>query len=448
MKGARISGVLLAAVLGTAGVWAAEPTTRPSAPNKNYPLPYPPVLPGGAAIVVDRSEEFLKPIAELKEGVLIAKEPPTIVFGYYPGQEYAGNPWSNWGEGCFAAGKYYSAIGDHLAPQGTALVYEFDPNTYTHRIIADVKKTLIDAGEVNDQQRYAPGKVHSRIRMGDDGWLYYATHRGSTKATSDANGYKGDWILRTDPKTAKTEVVATGPVAKHALPTSGLDPKRMIFYGGTAPGSDAVMTEIQFLAFDLKARKPLLVAADGPKRSAIFSASNGKVYWDGRRYDPATNKIEPCPAAPDVRSSTDETAAGIVYGTTMRSAEIWAFNVKTETLEVLGDGAVNAQTYITSMVIDPSGRYLYYVPGAHGKASADGTPVVQFDIKTRKPKVIAFLSPFYKQKYGYTPDGTYGIALDEKGESLFVTWNGFRTGQPKFWESCAITMIRIPASER
>lgn len=413
--------------------------------KKNYPLSYPPKLPGGEAMVTDTSPDFIKAPATLKAGVLVATAAPTIVFGFIPGQDHPGKPWSNWGEGSFAAGKYYSAVGDHLSPQGDALITEFDPQTKTIKVLANVAKVL--QGQVTDAGHYMPGKVHSRISMGSDGWLYYATHRGSSKATTDAYGYRGDWILRTNPKTGVSEVVAAAPVPKHAIPMSGLDAKRMIFYGGTAAGGDAEAQSVQFLAYDLKARKPLLIADDGPKRAAIFTKA-GPVYWDGKRYNPDTNKIEPCPGVPEPRSATEETPDGKVYGTTDRSAEIWEFDVKTEKVKMIGDGAVGQQGYVASMVVDPSGRYLYYVPGAHGKASSEGTPVVQFDVQTKKPKVIAFLTPYYKDKYNYTPDGTYSVALDDKGENLFITWNGFRTGQPRFWESCALTMIQIPASER
>jgi hypothetical protein len=413
-----------------------------------YPLPYPPALPGGQTVVTDESADLLKPPPGLREGVAIAKTPPRIDFLYYPGQDHAGKPWSDWGEGCVADGKFYSAIGDHLSPRGTGLVYEYDPASKKLRVLADVRKFLEEGGHLPPGSDYTPGKIHSKVQMGSDGWLYYATHRGSTKVTSNEHRYEGDWVLRTHPATGKTEVVMRGPVPKHSIPTSVLDPRRLIFYAGTAPGTHAEKQDVQFFALDVKSGKVLLAAGDGPKRSAILSSSTGRLYWDGKKYDPKTNRITDCPAAPGVRSATWETPQAVVYGTTERSADVWAFNVKDETLTQLGSGAVGKQEYTTSMAADPTGRYLYYVPGAHGKAAGDGTPVVQFDVKARKPKVLAFLAPYYAAKYGYTPDGTFGVALDEKGETLFVTWNGMRKGQPKFWESCAMTAIHIPASER
>ena len=104
-------------------------------------------------------------------------------------------------------------------------------------------------------------------------------------------------------------------------------------------------------------------------------------------------------------------------------------------------------SYITALKIDPTGRYLYYIPGAHGGADKDGTPVVQYDTKNKTKKVIAFLHPFYKDKYGVAVVGTYSYALSPKGDDLYVTWNANRSAS-KAWDTCALTVIRIPESER
>ena len=107
-----------------------------------------------------------------------------------------------------------------------------------------------------------------------------------------------------------------------------------------------------------------------------------------------------------------------------------------------------SQEYIASIEADPTGRYLYYVPGAHGGAAGDGTPIVQYDVQTGKKKVLAFLHELFWEKYGYALDGSFGSALDEKGERLFISWDGWRKGQPRGWESCSLTVLHIPASER
>ena len=423
---------------------------------------YPPALPAGATIVTDTGPELLKPLAELKPGVKIAKTPPTIDFMYFPGQDYPGKPWSVWGDGCTVGAKYYTAIGDHMAPKGTARVFEYDPAKRSLRMLVDLKTFLEASGQLPSSMNYIPAKIHSRIDLGSDGWLYYSGHRGSPGTTTDANGFQGDWIFRTHPETGKSEIVASHPVEKHVIPCSLLDPERMIFYGGTAAGKNAKDQGIQFFAYDVRNKKLLYSGPDGPARYMFLATSTGRLYYAPggeavssplMRFDPAKSpQPEPVGGEIGLRSATFETPQGFVYTVSKDAdATLWSFETKTEKIRKLGPLAVAEQSYITSLDVDPTGRYLYYVAGAHGRGAGEGTPIVQYDVQTQTKKVIAFLHPFYQKKYGYTPDGTFSSALDASGETLFITWNGTRNPNPQgasTWESCALTVIHIPASER
>ena len=415
---------------------------------------FPPSLPGGQEVMTDTSDEFLKPPATLRPDVAVAKTPPTIDFLFYPGQRYPGNPWSNWGDSVAANGKYYASIGDHLAPAGNAFVFEYDPATRKMRQLADVRKLLGLA-----DGHYTPGKIHGRLDVGSDGWIYFSTHRGSTRVTTDAFHYEGDWILRCDPASGRAEVVAHGPVPKHCIPCSVLDPQRLIFYGGTAPGTGKDSEGIQFFAYDVKARKNLYSGPNGPARYMMLARSTGRLYFtpgkEGEgalmRFDPAKGGApEPVGGSIGLRAATEETPDGFIYtvssGQGGAEATIYAFNTKTEQVEALGSAAVGTQSYITSIDADPTGRFLYYVPGAHGGSEKDGSPVVQFDVKTRRKKVIAFLHSFYAAKAGCTLKGTFSSAVDPAGDKLYITWNNSRGS--KAWDSCVLTVIHIPASER
>lgn len=417
-------------------------------------ISFPPVLPGGAQVVTDTSEKFLNSTGTLLPGVAVAKSSPTIDFLFYPGQNYPGKPWSNWGDSIAVNGKYYASIGDHLAPAGNAFVFEYDPATRKIRQLVDVRKVLgLPDGH------YTPGKIHGRLDLGSDGWLYFSTHRGSTRVTTDQFHYQGDWIIRCEPASGRTEIVAHGPVPKHCIPTSVLDPQRLIFYGGTAPGTGEEEAGIQFFAYDLRARKLLYSGPRGPSRYMIFARTTGRVYFTpGKAAEGALMRFDPekggapeeIAASIGLRAATEETADGIVYtvstGQGGREAELYAFNTRTEQVERLGPAAVGTQSYITSIDADPTGRFLYYVPGAHGGSERDGCPVVQFDVKTRQRKVIAFLHPFYAEKYGCTLKGTFSSALDPAGDKLYITWNNSRGS--KVWDSCVLTVLHIPASER
>ena len=437
------AALLVAPPALTQGVGEAGPT-------------FPPALPGAKEYVTDSSSRFLVPARTLRPGVSVAETAPVIDFLVYPLQTYPGDPWSVWGDGSAVEGKYYSAIGDHRSPRGTAYVFEYDSARRRLRLLADIRKSLESCGALVPGMDYTPGKVHSRIDLGNDGWLYYATHRGSPRTTTDEYGYKGDWILRTHPGTGTTEIVASHPVPKHAIPNSVLDPDRLIFYGGTAAGRDAPIQGVHFFAYDVRAGNLLYWGPGGPPRYMLFARSSGRVYFTSAeagtgtlmRYDPAKGRgPETVGGMIGIRAATRETPRGYIYTVTQDDqATLWSFNTRTEEIDNLGPAVVGEQSYVTSLDADPTGRYLYYTPGAHGGSEVDGTPVVQFDTETQRRKVIAFLHPFYEEKYGCTLKGTFSSAVDARGDKLYITWNSSRG--TKVWDSCWLTVIHIPESER
>jgi len=419
---------------------------------------FPPKLPGGKQVVTDRSKKFLRPTAELKPGVKIAQTPPEVDFLYYPGQDYPGNPWSAWGDGLVVGETYYSAIGDHKAPGGNAFVYRYDTAGKRLRQLVDLRRVL----QMPDGH-YTPGKIHSRIDLGDDGWLYFSTHRGSTRVTTDEYHYRGDWILRCEPEQNRVEIVAQAPLARQCMPTSVLDPVRRIFYAGTADG-DYRNKRVQFLAYDTVRRKLLYHDDRGPRRYMIFARSTGRVYFvptepDGTcpspgrlvRFDPEQpGRPVPIDAQLGLRSATQETPQGIVY--TVDGDNLWAFDVRKERAKHLGPAVVGGETYVTSIDADPkTGRYLYYIAGAHGGSYRDGTPLVQYDVNTRSRKVIAFLHPFYSEAYGFVPMGTYSSAVSPEGDKVYLTVNGNCGGGPEGrirFNTCALLVVHVPESER
>lgn len=465
----RASLFLLAALISAdvalaqaANTKVQDAKAKRAAAAKKDEVTYPPVLPGDKQVVTDTSPDFLKATSDLKPGVVIAKAVPTVDFMYYPGQNYPGKPWSNWGDSVAANGKYYSGIGDHLAigakgdgadGTGTGFVFEYDPAKKSLRELVNTTKLL-----KLPEGHYTPSKVHSRIDMGSDGKIYFSTHRGSPNAAVDKYHYEGDWIFRCDPKSGQTEVVARVPVAKHSCPNSVLDPDRLIFYGGTAAGPDSPHQGVWFFAYDCKNKKLLYAGENGPSRYMMFAKSTGRLYYvagnsDGQlmRYDPAVGgSPEPVGKEIGIRAATEETPQGMIYtvsiGQGKGDAELWSFNTKTEEVKQLGSAPVGTNAYIASLDADPTGRYLYYNAGAHGGSDRDGTPIVQYDVKTGQRKVIAFLHPFYQEKYGCTLRGTYGTAIDPAGDKLYATFNVSRGS--KAWDCCGLAVIHIPASER
>jgi len=420
-------------------------------------LAWPPVLPGGEAVISATSPDLLKPVAKLNDGVTIAKTAPEIDFLYFDCQTYPGNPWSVWGDGLAVGDHYYTSIGDHLAPRGNAFVYDYDSSKKQLRLLTDLR-SIIKVPEPN----YTPGKIHSRLTLGSDGWLYFSTHRGSTRATTAANGFSGSWILRCHPDDGRGEVVAHAPLANQCLPTGELDPQRLIFYAGTADG-DYQKKEVKFLAYDTTKKRVIYTDDHGPYRAMIFALSSGRLYFQreaGRgigaplvRFDPAApGKPVEIPAELGLRAATRESRDGKVY--TVDGDQLWEFDTKSETARALGGLVAGAENYITSINLDPpTERFLYFVAGSHGGSYNDGSPLVQYDIKNRSRKVIAFLHPFCQQRFGFTAMGSYATAVSPDGDKVYITWHGNRGGpDPRrnklVFNTCALTVVHIPASER
>ena len=403
-------------------------------------------------VVTHTSELFLVPPDSLKGGdFTIASVPPTIDFAFYPEQTYPGKPWSDWGDNIMAGDIWYSAIGDHIWN-----CYLFAYDTSEKKLV-----TVLNVGEFlgMPEGHYSPGKIHSRIDLGSDGWLYFATHRGSTKVTNDEYHYQGDWILRHHPESGRTEIVSHGPVGKECIPVSVLDPERLIFYGGTQQSK-------LFFAYDIKKRQLLYKSneKEGPYRYMMFSKSTGYVYFlqkdyeTLRRYDPSTNTVTVTDAKIGIRSATQETPDGYIYAVaTRRDGRIYRFDVKTEEVVEIGNAALvgpgyTTKAYVTTLDVDKTGTFLYYCAGnAHGNSDLGGSPVVQFNVKTGVKKVIAFLHPYFDRHQFFAPEGTFGSSLSPKGDVLYITWNGRRSDieQPRraTWY-CAMTAIHIPESER
>ena len=160
---------------------------------------------------------------------------------------------------------------------------------------------------------------------------------------------------------------------------------------------------------------------------------------------------------------------GLFWGITY-SGEIFSYDPEKE--EVKGHGLIWPGYDLYSCTIDrsPGGRYLYYTIGAHSRAYLYGSPVIQYDIKTGKRKVLAFLYQHFYDKFGYIPGGSYAFKLDDKGEKLFMMWNGdfndaealkekggwdpkdiSTYGMPSNLDAfghCAVFVLNIPDSER
>jgi sugar lactone lactonase YvrE len=157
---------------------------------------------------------------------------------------------------------------------------------------------------------------------------------------------------------------------------------------------------------------------------------------------------------PGLRCISREAADGSFYGVTYTSNELFRYSTKDDSIKMLGPSWLLG-TYTTVIELSPDEKYLYYLPGAHGGAHKNGTPVMQYDIATGTRKVLAFLGPTLAKEHEYTPSGTYGVKLTPDGGTLYVNFNGDpsdrflvdKMRQDGFGLT-SFAVIRIPESER
>ena len=93
-----------------------------------------------------------------------------------------------------------------------------------------------------------------------------------------------------------------------------------------------------------------------------------------------------------LRASTRESSSGWMYLATARPAGFYRFRPSDGTLEQLG----TLPGYTATLLLDPSERYVYYMPYAHGSAYEYGAPVYRFDIRTGQHEVIASINESVK----------------------------------------------------
>ncbi len=259
-----------------------------------------------------------------------------------------------------------------------------------------------------------------------------------------------------------------GPIFdNHGFPSTALR-GNLLYDGGRDPYNE---TAGVFVVYELNQKKVIFTGlADNRARNMMvdkdgnaFIARNGNGL---AKYDAKTNTLVTLknssgqdvvfPWFGRLRASTRQASNGWIYGATDTTKELkdlnggietnklFKFNPQTYEIVELAD----AWDYTASVALDPAERYMYYIPGAHGKSWEMGTPVLQFDVETKQHKVIAFLKDFFVVNKGYTLGGTYGLTLDKEGKRLFVSMNASKAGDKTAgFGSPVVLVIHIPDSE-
>lgn len=421
--------------------------------------PYPPPFPGKNGVVAERSRQMLVPPDGWIQGdTKIARTAPLVEAVLY--SELYPLPvtdlgWSHWGQGCLASdGCFYSAIGDHRSIDGNAFLYRYDPRQRQLTKVLDLQKfTGHRAGD------YGHGKIHGRI---DEfrGSLYFATNWDGEPGPEHFNErFRGGIIIRYDLEGQKPEHLGA-PRYQTSYPVHIVDRRRGLMY--------LIAMDDTIMGIDLERRTRMFdrlgEGVQYGKRGLICDEETGLVYFPGRQS--SSGRIVMYELDPEKATIRETRAMFPNDGTSLRAATprksrdgwfycstfkglFFRFHPQNELIEELpnGNGA-----YLTSLALSPDDRFLYYTGGScSGEAWKQGCPVIQYDIEHQQPKVLAFLHPFFQQKYKYLCGGTFGLVIEETGRTLYIAMNGhlegmgFRSGYA--FGLPAIFIVHIPDDE-
>lgn len=435
---------------------------------------WPPELKGALkGTVTLRSQQFLQvpesvAAARGKDGAApfdVAQTPPVVDLAFHRDlgpDALSRRLWSSWGDICVARdGRVYCGIGDHgndVGGDARCFLYCWDPKLKTLTRVVDVNAIV-----PRQPGQPAWSKIHAKIDEAPDGTILFCGtlndgNRAKLPVYQWNDALPGAQLYQYDPRTGRASVFANLP-PKRCTATSLLDHERNIWWCNLEAGDGNALWGMNLIT-----KQPVFQSADGAvtfNRNFALLA-DGSILFNGDgglwRYDAKAQKLvktkSAFPGAPGMRCSTVESKTGFIYGITHQTNELFRYHVGRDELQMLGMNWLTG-LYTAVCVLSPDERFVYYLPGAHGQAFKDGTPVVQYDVATGRRKVLAFLANVFEHDCGYVPGGTYGIKLSADGQTLFANLNGHAPDsvRPAFMKTkgfglCAFAAIHIPASER
>ncbi len=178
-----------------------------------------------------------------------------------------------------------------------------------------------------------------------------------------------------------------------------------------APDPERAHDQGAFFVYDVKARR-VVFRSDDPAHSLfrnILVDAKGRAYVAGEHghllvYESGADGLrevdQRLPGGGYHRASTRAAPDGSVYGVTQNPEEFYSLSAGGK-IRALGP----AKGYTASMALDPDGSRFFYVPGAHGDAYEQGTPVVAVDTATGDQTVIAELNGLAEKRLGLTLGG-------------------------------------------
>ena len=452
-------------------------------------------------VVVDRDARMLEPSDEIAqfagEEYIVAQEPPEIEFCIIPVEplflaespvkvskdvsNYKGpwkleeitnvpGPWTHFSQGNYDSrtGKFYTSVGNHGKYNARIFIVEYDPVLKKVTCLPEINSVI---GRTKTQ--FSEGKIHGwldfyKSRDFEREHLWYCTYWSKYPEPDEedyATGYRGGHIISHDVLTG--DIVDYGvPMMRASYPYHRVDTRRGIMY--------AVGMFGEFLAWDINEQKTkwagyLPGGMAWWNRAIMIDEETGMVYTTNMhesdtekhfiKYDPYKNRFFKlnCHVPQEssyairgdgegsyghMRAQTRHRGPDGLFWCTTYGGQLFTFDPEKEEVVDRGVCWPHEQRYTAAMDRSPGGRYVYYVPCSPRFYYTAASPVIQYDTHTGMRKVLAFMYPFYREKYGFTASQAFSVKLDDKGETLFIVWNG------GFIEQVAIMLVHIPESER
>lgn len=349
--------------------------------------------------------------------------------------------WSSWGQGIVSSvnGRYYSAVGDHLGPDGNSYIFEYDPS---ERSITRV----MDVISLTDHQpgAWGYGKMHSQMVEGTCGSIFAFTYWGTRRELEYGDGYEGDLLLEIDPHTRS--IANHGPlVGRRGVPSlaATADGRYLVAEAVEAETDDGDLAVIDTETVEV------IHHIDDPDHVGFRSLAvgTGRVWYSVvdhqlRSLDPESGQTgaasiplpgdSPSDDADFLRAVTPERPDGGFVGVTNDDGRLFVVD---EALEV--DVLPSAISYTTSLAV--AGDRVLWLPGAHGSAHEIGAEVMSLDLASGEVSPVVSLLEPVTEELGVLPGGTYSIAYAEG--RLFLVLNASPPGDDSGFGTVALIVI-------
>jgi hypothetical protein len=169
----------------------------------------------------------------------------------------------------------------------------------------------------------------------------------------------------------------------------------------------------------------------------MFSRADGSLA----RWDPASGEVSETDIVlpgPFLRAATPPAPDGTVYLVTQDPYTFFALEADGNLREL---GA--AAGYTASMALAPDGSRFWYVPDAHGGAAERGTPVIEVDTETGEQRTVIELDPLARESLGLTLGGTYNVAIDADGSTLYLGMNAAPVGADDTFGEVVLVVMEL-----